>query len=103
LTAGTPSAAKRATSVHACFGSTTVTPAARSRATSGCDENVGADGLRSRKLTRARPATSASTSACAARSDVSGVKRWLRFSSNVSGTMLRPRPPEAIVAEVTFR
>ncbi|AUX22165.1 uncharacterized protein SOCEGT47_026660 [Sorangium cellulosum] len=103
FTAGTPSSAKRATSVHACFASTAATPASRSATTSGCDACGGADGLRSRQAISARPPTSASMSRCASRIDVPGGKRWFRFIVNSSGTTFRPRPPCASVAVVTAR
>ena len=96
FTAGTPSAAKRATSVHACFGSTRGDAASRSAAHERVARRAAAPtGDRSVELDLGAAAHRARAASALrlARACVSGAKRWFRFSSNASGTMLRPRPP----------
>ncbi len=99
---GSRSAAKRATSVHACFGSTARTPLSTSASTSGWLRFGGAAGLRSVNSTSASPPTNAESSAWTSLSVRSGPKRRFTLSSKRSGITFRPRPPDARVALVTW-
>ena len=104
LTAGTPCAASRATSVQACFGSAAVPVRVSSRCTSGWSQKAGQAGERSVSVTSAPwrfPSATSSQAACS--SDLSGAKRKLRLRVQRSGTTLRACPPSMRVQVSTSR